>query len=254
MSRLPVPRTDPDNDPLTKSWTFTWTGDPGTSCSATNTNTLTPTLTCTDDALVTAHLSVSDGVNVAVASTAQVTVGNGAPSLGALNVPAAPVPLGTPVAVTGPFTDPGTNDTHTATLAWGDTATSAGGISESNGAGTMSASHTYPYPGLYTITATLHDDDGGIAVKTASVQVNGPPTADAGGPYTGNEGTATGLVGTAVDPENDPLTTNLVVHADDGRPRNDLFVDRSEHARTNHLVQRRHGAERAAPGERRHQC
>ena len=68
--------------PLTRTWTFTWTGDPGTSCTATGTTTLTPILTCTDDALVTARLSVSDGVNPAVVSTASVTIGNGAPSLG----------------------------------------------------------------------------------------------------------------------------------------------------------------------------
>lgn len=199
--------TDSDGDVLTRSWTFTSTGDPGTTCSATNTTTVTPTLTCTDDAIVTARLTVNDGINPAVVSTASVTIGNTAPSLGALGVPGAPVPLGTPVSVTGAFTDPATNDTHTATIAWGDTTTSGGSITETSGSGTLSASHSYAFPGLYTITATLRDDDGGIAVRTAQLQVNGPPTVDAGGPYTGNEGVATGLVGTAIDPENDPLTT-----------------------------------------------
>lgn len=200
--------TDSDNDPLTRAWTFTWTGDPGTACSATNTATLTPTLTCTDDALVTARLTVSDGVNAAVSSTASVTIGNGAPNVGTLGVPATPVPLGSPVAVSAPFTDPGTNDTHTATVTWGDTTSSTASISESAGAGSATSSHTYAAPGLYTVSVTVTDDDLGVVSKTAQVNVNGPPTADAGGPYTGSEGLAVGLVGTAIDPENDPLATN----------------------------------------------
>lgn len=200
--------TDPDGDALTRSWTFTWTGDPGASCSAINPTTLTPTLTCNDDALVTARLSVSDGVNPAVISTATVTIGNGAPSLGALNAPATPVALGTPVSVTGPFSDPGTNDTHTATVTWGDTTSSVASVTEAAGAGNATSSHTYATPGLYTVTVTVTDDDLGVVSRTAQVNVNGPPTADAGGPYTGSEGLAVGLVGTAIDPENDPLSTD----------------------------------------------
>ncbi|MGZ6972458.1 MAG: PKD domain-containing protein [Acidimicrobiia bacterium] len=200
--------TDSDGDPLTRAWTFTWTGDPGTTCSATNTTTLAPTVTCNDDALVTARLTVNDGVNTAVVSTASVTIGNGAPVLGTIGVPTAPVALATAVNVTAPFTDPGTNDTHTATITWGDTASSAATISETAGAGNATSSHTYASPGFYTVTVTLHDDDLGVVSKTAQVHVDGPPTADAGGPYTGSEGLATGLVGTAVDPENDPLATN----------------------------------------------
>ena len=33
------------------NWAFTWTGDPGTTCDATGTGTLTPGLRCTDDAI-----------------------------------------------------------------------------------------------------------------------------------------------------------------------------------------------------------
>ena len=199
--------TDIDGDTLSRSWTFTWTGDPGTQCTATNTTTLTPSLTCTDDALVTARLSVSDGVNTAVVSNASVTIGNGAPSLSALTAPTTPVPLATPVSVSGAFTDPGTNDTHTATISWGDTSSSSASVTETNGAGTASGSHTYSSPGLYTVSMTVTDDDLGVVVKTAQVNVNGPPTADAGGPYSASEGFPANLVGTAIDPENDPLLT-----------------------------------------------
>jgi len=53
--------TDPDSDPMTKSWSFAVTASPGTSCTTSNTTTLTPSINCNDDALVAATLSVSDG-------------------------------------------------------------------------------------------------------------------------------------------------------------------------------------------------
>ena len=55
--------SDPEGNPLTKTWTLATTGDPGVSCALAGAATLSPTVTCTDDALVTATLSVSDGVN-----------------------------------------------------------------------------------------------------------------------------------------------------------------------------------------------
>ncbi len=57
---------------------------------------------------------------------------------------------------------------------------------------------TYPAVGSYTATLRVTDDDGGQATDTASVTVgNDPPTADAGGPYAGNEGSPIALDGTA---------------------------------------------------------
>ena len=38
-------------------------------------------------------------------------------------------------------------------------------------------------PGVYTIGLRITDDDGATALDTATVSVNGPPVADAGGPY-----------------------------------------------------------------------
>lgn len=200
--------SDPQGETLTTSWSIAWTARPGTVCTATGTNTLTPAITCTDDALVTATLSVSDGVNPAVTSVANVTIGNTAPTLGTVGVPAAPVPLGGPVSATVAFADAGTHDTHSSTITWGDTTSSTGAVSESGGTGSVSASHVYAAPGLYTVTVTVTDDDLGTVSKSAQVAVNGPPAADSGGPYNGSEGLPVGLVGTAVDPENDALATS----------------------------------------------
>lgn len=205
---LAATATDADGDALTESWNIAWTGSPGTSCSATGTTTLAPAVTCNDNALVTATLSVNDGVNPVVTSVANVTVGNVAPTLGALVSPVGAVALGASSAVSVPFTDPGANDTHTSTITWGDTTSSAGAVTESGGNGTASGSHVYAASGVYTVTVTVKDDDLGTVSASTQVAVNGPPTADAGGPYNGSEGLPVGLVGTAVDPENDTLSTN----------------------------------------------
>jgi len=199
--------TDPESELLTTNWSFAVTSaSPGTVCTPTNTNTLTPTISCNDNAVVTASMSVKDPYNPAVVSSAVVTIGNVAPALAPLVASA--VGTSTPATVHSTFTDVGTNDTHTATIDWGDTTTSAGTIVETNGSGTVDGSHSYATGGNYTITVTLYDDDGGTSVRSTVVGVNGAPTANAGGPYSGTEGSAIGLTGTASDPENNPLATN----------------------------------------------
>lgn len=198
--------SDPDGDTLTSAWSVTWTGAPGTVCAVTGESSLTPTVACTDDALVSARLTVNDGVNPAVSSTAAVSVGNAPPVTGTLVVPTAPVPLGTSAAISVPFSDAGTHDAHSATVAWGDTTSAAGSVSESGGSGSVTASRTYGAAGVYTVSVSVTDDDGATATAVAQIAVNGAPAADAGGPYSGAEGLPTALVGTAVDPEGDPLT------------------------------------------------
>jgi len=74
----------------------------------------------------------------------------------------------------------------------------------------MTASHTYAAGGTDTVRVTVTDKDGGAgSAKTpvAVAAVNHPPTASAGGPYTGNEGAAVAFNGSASsDPDGDALT------------------------------------------------
>jgi hypothetical protein len=199
--------SDADGDTLAISWTFTWTGSgSGVVCTATNTNTTTPFVTCNDDTVVSAVMTVNDGVNGNVTDNATLVVGNLAPTGGPIVASPLTVGVNTNVNVSVPFSDPGTHDTHTAVIDWGDTTSSTGTLSELLGAGTVTGSHSYATSGSYTITVTITDDNGGSVVITApsNVAVNGPPVVDAGSSSAGSEGSAILLSGSVTD--TDPTT------------------------------------------------
>jgi PKD repeat protein len=165
---LSASASDADLDPLTTSWSFTYTGDPGVVCNIGSTSGLHPTVNCNDNATVTGVLSVNDGVWPAVTDTATVNIGNLPPTAGAVLTTPSNVAVGTSVNTGVTFNDPGTNDTHTATIDWGDGNTTNASVSEALGAGTASGTHAYSTPGVYTISVTITDDNGGYVVATAS--------------------------------------------------------------------------------------
>ena len=198
---------DPEGDPLTVGWSFTPGAlDAGGACTSSGATTLTPSVTCSDDAVVSATLSAADGLNPAVVSSTTIAVANEAPLLGALAVTSGPIPVGGDATVVAPFTDDGTNDTHTASVDWGDLAGGPASLTESGGSGSLNATHSYADPGIYTVRVTLTDDDLGTDERTATVVVNSPPEVDAGGPYAGLEGAPMALGATASDADGDGLT------------------------------------------------
>jgi PKD repeat protein len=109
----------------------------------------------------TVTLSVEDDDLGSDSDTLTVTVNNVAPTLSLLTGPSTPTPVGTEITIGGTFTDPGTLDTHEATINWGD------GPAEGPVAVTspISLKHTYSTPGVYTVELTVEDDDGGSDVK-----------------------------------------------------------------------------------------
>jgi hypothetical protein len=128
-------------------------------------------------------ITVTAGDDDAVAG---VTVTNVAPV-----VAAAPTALGIEGALVVPasasFTDAGADDTHTATISWGDgsttqAATVVGGV-------VTFPAHRYPDSGSYTAFVCVEDDDGGTGCDTTAVTItNVAPVTTAGAGTSGNEG------------------------------------------------------------------
>ncbi len=148
--------SDPDGDTLT----YTWNVDSNL-CSFNNESALNPTLTCSDNGSYTATLDVFDGTET-VSSAASVTVNNIAPTLGAISVDVAMVPVNTAISASANFTDPGTLDTHSATWDWGD-GTTSGTVTQGAGSGSVNDSHEYSLPGVYTIKLTVTDKDNAVS-------------------------------------------------------------------------------------------
>jgi hypothetical protein len=72
-----------------------------------------------------------------------------------------------PALFTGGFFDPGLDDTHEIEWDFGD---------GNKLQGTLTPSHTYSKPGVYTVTLTVTDDDGGVGSDTITVSVLKPKT------------------------------------------------------------------------------
>lgn len=118
-----------------------------------------------------------------------------------------------PVSLEAHFTDPGTVDTHTASVDWGDgsvtAATIAGGI--------VTATHVYGDDGAFPVTVTVTDKDGGSGSDADSATVaNVAPTAEITGPATtswngqdivfGTAGEPVDFTARGTDPGSDDLT------------------------------------------------
>lgn len=107
---------------------------------------------------------------------------NSPPEVEPISAPADPVRVGTPVEAAASFVDPNEIDVHAAVWDWGDGSASEVAVAESEGSGTVSGQHAYGVPGLYTVTLTVDDQDGGVtSVQLRFVVVYDP----AGGFVTG---------------------------------------------------------------------
>lgn len=109
---------------------------------------------------ITVDLTDEDGTFLDRANPLSVTVDNVAPTLDAITVDQALIPVNTAINASASFSDPGTLDTHTAAWDWGDSATTAGNVTQDAGSGSVNDSHSYSAPGVYTIKLTVTDSDG----------------------------------------------------------------------------------------------
>lgn len=124
----------------------------------------------------TIGIVLTDDDTGSVTSSTTTTIDNVAPTIVSFSSSSTGngrVAEGQSVSVLGMFTDIGTRDTHTATIDWGDTTLTVGSVGEIAGSGSVSGSHAYANGGIFTITLTLTDDDGGTMVKTAQAVISG---------------------------------------------------------------------------------
>ncbi|HEX6965175.1 MAG TPA: PKD domain-containing protein [Gemmatimonadaceae bacterium] len=153
---LSLSGSDPDGDALTYTWDL---GD-GT----TGTGSTPPATHVYDDnGSYTISLTVSDGRGGTNTATTTATIANAAPTLSTMTGPIQASAVNTAIAVSATYSDPGIRDTHVASVDWGDGSSSAASVMETNGSGTASATHGYTSAGIYTVTMTVTDKDGGVS-------------------------------------------------------------------------------------------
>ena len=170
---------DPDvDDTLSFHWELV-TGP--TTVNVVGANTATASFVPPDNGSYEFKLTVSDGQD---SDTATVVIN-------VLNVAPEVTPGGNKTAQPGEtvvltettFTDPGTLDTHTATIDWGEGQPEQGTVNEA--AGTVSGSHVYTAEGDFIVTITVKDNDGDSGSDTFTVTVREEV------PVAGNDWTAT---------------------------------------------------------------
>jgi hypothetical protein len=151
-----------------ESWSYAKGSDASAagSCAFSSSSSLSPSFDCSDDGTYAVTLT-ADGQS----TSAPISVVNVAP-WAAIRAPSSGYITSRyfPVNVSVAFSDPGTTDTHTCAITWGDGKVTWGYVLESGGAGTCRASHTYYVGGWWTVSATVYDDDGGAGV-TQSISV-----------------------------------------------------------------------------------
>jgi hypothetical protein len=145
---------------------------------------------------VTIALLDDDGAQATGQATFTVTATNANPLVNAgLDIT---VNEGDVATLPGSFTDAGTADTHTATVTWGDGASSDGTVTETPSgppgnpggmSGTVSASHVFFDEGTYHGVVTVNDDDGGVGTDGFTITVlNVAPIVVAGSDQIVDEG------------------------------------------------------------------
>jgi hypothetical protein len=136
-------------------------------------------------------------------------------------MPTDPIAVTTTVTGFADFSDPGAYDSHVATWEWGDGTSSPAIIEETGGVGTITGSHAYTTPGVYTIRLDLLDDDGGSAVAEHKYQVVYDPAGGfvtAGGWFDSTAGSYSG----------DPTLTGKANFGLNARYRNNETVPTGE--------------------------
>ena len=132
-----------------------------------------PSHTFPDDGEYGVRLRVTDGGGLTDEAGTTVTVVNVAPNVEQFGPGSDPFE-GQVASFVATFTDPGVEDTHTATIDWGDgSAAEPMEVTGTGGSvGVAQASHAYGDDGEYDVTVTIEDDDAGTDSVSFTVTVS----------------------------------------------------------------------------------
>ncbi|WP_406658140.1 DUF2341 domain-containing protein [Methanolobus sp. ZRKC2] len=164
-----------------------WTWDFGDGSNVSGT--LAPTHVYADNGVYNVTLTVTDDDGGIDTDALEITVSNVAPviDIGSDVI----VDEGDVVSFFGNYSDTGTADTHTFVWDFGD---------GSNATDTLVPTHVYADNGVYNVTLTVTDDDGGIGTDTLEVTVNNvAPVVDIGSDVIVDEGDIVSFFGNYSD-------------------------------------------------------
>ena len=179
--------SDSDGSIVSYEWDCTSDG----TYDVTSTSVTGDTCTYADDGTYTVTLRVTDDDGSTATDTATVDVPNVLPTAEANGPYTGTKGFAVSIDAIGSADSDGTISTYE----WD---CDNDGVFELSSSSPTGESCTFAAVGTYTITLQVTDDDGGQATDTADAAIgNDPPTADAGGPYTGNEGSPIVLDGSA---------------------------------------------------------
>ena len=200
--------SDPDGDALTYKWTVNTGGiDTNGSCAFEDDTQKNAKITCTDDSQgapsgkFSLTLQVNDGNGHIVNGNGDLTVTNANP------VADAGGPYsgneGSAIQLNGSGDDPGDNDDSHLGYQWtvDDTGIDADGECTLDNPASKNAKVTCTDDGSFKVSLVVSDDDGGTSVASeATLTVaNVAPVANAGGAYSGEEGSDIQLGGSGND-------------------------------------------------------
>jgi endoglucanase len=126
---------------------------------------------------VVARYAGAAGFDPSASAAVSPVVENVSPTVGVVSGPADPVAVGAPLSVSASFTDPGAADTHTATIEWGDATASSAAVVERDGSGSINGSHAYAAAGVYRVSVSVADKDGGNGRSALDMVVVFDPAA-----------------------------------------------------------------------------
>lgn len=161
------------DDGLIDTHTFLWTVTASNGQVVADVATEDFTFTPVDDGTYTLQLTVTDNAGASTTDSMVVTVDNETPTLDAGADETLPVSAGGVFSRSLTFGDPG-DDSWTATVDFGDGTGIQNVVIDQNNK-SFDLNHTYVVDGLYTVSVSVSDEDGGTVTDTFVLDVNVAP-------------------------------------------------------------------------------